>query len=209
VSDLETAVTICDESDAGFGWISPEPPWMGRASHALVEGGGVWLVDPVDVPGLEDRVGALGEPRGVLQLLGRHTRDCARLAARLGVPHLVTPSTVPDSPFALFPVPGVPGWKESALWWAERRTLVVSEAVGTTRYYRAPGRPLGVHPLLRLLRPPTVLLGYRPEHLLVGHGAGLHEDAAEALVEAVKRARRELPRTVPRMLGARRATGAS
>jgi hypothetical protein len=202
------AVTICDESDTGFGWIAPQPVWMERTSHALVAGGGVWLVDPVDFPGLDERVRALGEPRGVLQLLGWHTRDCAPVAARLGVPHQVTPSVVPGSPFEPVPVPGTPRWRETALWWPARRTLVVTEAVGTVRYYRAPGRPLGVHPFLRLIRPPNVLRGYEPEHLLVGHGTGVHVDAAGALEEAVRRARRDLPRVVPRLLGARR-TGRS
>jgi hypothetical protein len=202
----EPAVTICDEGDAGFGWISSRPPFMERASHALLDDGGVWLVDPVDFPGLDERIAALGEPHGVLQLLDRHTRDCAAVAARLGVPHLVTPSQVPGSPFTPFAVPAVPGWKETALWWEARRTLVVTEAVGTARYYRAPGRPLGVNPVLRLFRPPTVLLGYEPEHLLVGHGAGLHENAAAALEEAVQRSRRDLLRVVPSILGAKRAT---
>lgn len=201
-------MTICDESDAGFGWISGGPLGMERASHALLAAGGVWLVDPVDFPGLDERVAALGEPRGVLQLLDRHTRDCAPVAARLGVPHLVTPSEVPGSPFTMFAVPAVPRWKETALWWEERRTLVVTEAVGTARYYRAPGRPLGVNPLLRLFRPPTVLLAYEPEHLLVGHGAGLHDDVPAVLAETVRRSRRDLLRVAPRILGARRTQSA-
>ncbi len=205
VVDAPEAVTICDESDAGFGWIAPEPAWMERTAHALVADAGVWLVDPVDFPGLDDRVTTLGEPRGVLQLLDRHGRDCATLAARLGVPRLVNPSTVPGSPFKAFAVPAVPGWNETALWWAERRTLVVTEALGTARYYRAPGRALGINPVLRLLRPPTALLDYEPEHLLVGHGAGLHENVTAELGEALRRSRRDLLRVTPRILGARRA----
>ena len=51
MAGLERAgVTFCDESDGGFGWIAPEPPWMQRASHALAADGGVWLVDPTDFP---------------------------------------------------------------------------------------------------------------------------------------------------------------
>ena len=37
---------------------------------------------------------------------------------------------------------------------------------------------LGVHPYMRLRRPPRDLLRYEPDHLLVGHGAGLHGPAA-------------------------------
>ena len=37
-----------DETAFGFSWIADEP--MTRTSHALVGGGRVWLVDPVDWP---------------------------------------------------------------------------------------------------------------------------------------------------------------
>ena len=129
----------------------------------------------------------------MLQLINRHGRDCAAIAARLGVPVLKTPVEVPGSPFETVHVPAVPGWKETALWWPERRTLVVSEAVGTNRYYVAPGQAVGINPLLRLLRPPTALLRFEPEHLLCSHGAGVHERTAEALQLAVGRARRDIP----------------
>jgi len=198
------AARFCDESDDGFGWIAAEPTWMGRASHALAASGGVWLIDPVDVAGLDERVATLGEPRAVLQLLGWHHRDCAAVAARLGVPHLVCPVDVPGSPFEAIRVPGIPGWRETALWWAERRTLIVSEAVGTVRYYRAPGRVLGIHPVLRAFRPPRTLLRFEPEHILCGHGAGVHDGATEALRTAVGHARRDLPAALPRLVAARR-----
>ncbi|MEI8105636.1 MAG: hypothetical protein WCH31_07320 [Actinomycetes bacterium] len=196
--------TFCDESDTGFGWISAEPPWMQRASHAIASNGGVWLIDPVDFAGLDDRVRTLGEPRGVIQLLDRHRRDAASVATRLGVPQLVTPQDVPDSPFEMITVPAIPGWRETGLWWAERQTLVVAEAVGTARYYCAPGRPLGVHPLLRMVRPPVTLLRFEPDHLLCGHGAGIHDDTTATLHGAVRRSRRELPALLPRLLTARR-----
>jgi hypothetical protein len=197
-------VTFCDESDSGFGWIAAEPDWMARASHALVADGGVWVVDPVDFAGLDQRVGALGEPRAVLQLVPWHRRDSAAVAARLAVPHLVAPDEVPGSPFETIRVRGIPKWRETALWWPERRTLVVSEAVGTVRYYRAPGRLLGIHPFLRAYRPPGVLLRFAPEHILCGHGRGVHADAAGALRDAVRFARRDLPATLPRIVAARR-----
>ncbi len=197
-------VTFCDESRGGFGWISAEPAWMGRTSHALVTDRGVWLVDPVDFPGLDERVRSVGKPCGVLQLLDRHVRDCTAVAARLAVPHLITPERVPGSPFAAVRVPGPLGWSETALWWQDRRTLIVGEAVGTVRYYCAPGRALGVNPVLRVFRPPVALLRFEPEHILCGHGAGVHEGAADCLRDAVRRARRDLPAVVPRLAAARR-----
>ena len=198
-------MSYCDETEAGFGWISPNPGWMGRASHALAAGGRVWLVDPVDFPGLDERARSLGEPQAVLQLLGRHGRDCAAVAARLGVPHLLLPATLPGTPFQTVPVRAFPLWTETALWWEDRRTLIVSEALGTTRYYRAPGSALGVHPFLRVLGPPKELLAFAPEHILCGHGPGVHVDSDKALRDAVRRSRRELPAMVGRVLRARRS----
>jgi hypothetical protein len=167
-----------DETPAGFGWI-------------------------VDVPGLDDRVAAAGEPRGVLQLLDRHRRDGRAIAERLGVPLHVTPGALPGTPFEPIPVPA-PGWHETALWWAEQRVLVVAEALGTVRYYRAPGESLGVHPYLRIVGPPRVLLGFEPDLLLVGHGPRLGDGVPAAVARAVGRARRDLPRVLPRLLTARR-----
>jgi NAD-dependent oxidoreductase involved in siderophore biosynthesis len=81
---------------------------MSRTSHAIVADEQVWLVDPVDHPEALDRAVALGTPAGVLQLLDRHGRDCAALATRLGVPHLINPDQVPGSPFAALPVLRLP-----------------------------------------------------------------------------------------------------
>jgi hypothetical protein len=70
---------------------------------------------------------------------------------------------------------------------------VVGDALGTLAYFRAPGEALGVHPLLRLT-PPRSLCGLEPEHVLCGHGPGLHgPDAAPALREALATARRRIP----------------
>ena len=94
---MKLSLTYAD--DDGAGWIAAEPPYMQRASHAVADDGGVWLVDPVDGEGLADILAPLGEVRGVLQLLDRHPRDCAALASRFGVPHHVTPADgVPGAP---------------------------------------------------------------------------------------------------------------
>lgn len=178
----------------GFGWIADEPAVLQRASHALVDEGRVWLVDPVDVDGLDERVRAAGEPAGVLQLLDRHKRDGNALAARYGVPlHHVPSAGAPRAPFEVLRAVNLPLWREAALWWPERRTLVVADAMGTAPYFLAPGDRLGVHPFLRLL-PPRQLARLAPEHVLCGHGGGLHgSEAAEALHEALRSSRRRTP----------------
>jgi hypothetical protein len=197
-----------DELPFGFSWLPDEA--MRRTAHALDTGAGVWLVDPVDVPEAIERALALGPPAGVIQLLDRHGRDCAPLAARLGVPHLRLPAAIPGGPFTVVPVLDVPGWREVALWWPEHRALVVAELIGTTPIHGLGGSRAGMHPLVRPLAP-GALRGHEPEHLLVGHGRGVHGPAAaEALSAAYSRARTDIPRLLPAMartaLAARRPT---
>src|SRR3954454_11730517 len=110
-----------------------------RTSHAVLAGGRVWLVDPVDEPEAMERARALGEPAAVVQLIDRHNRDCAAIAARLGVPHLEVPDAVPGSPFQAIPVLRMKRWRETALWWPERELLVVAEAIGTVEVFTAGG----------------------------------------------------------------------
>jgi hypothetical protein len=189
-----------DEFDGGFGWQTAEPEFLERTSHAVLGDEGVWLFDVLDVPGLDERVRALGEPAGVVQLLDRHGRDCAAVADRLGVPLYVTPR---DLSFTLRLV-WIPGWHEVAAFLGSR-ALVVGDALGTASYFRAPGERLAVHPLLRLF-PPRTLRGLDPEHVLCGHGAGVHgPDAAPALAEALRTSRRRVRRWLPASIKAWRA----
>ena len=181
---------VVDEIVDGFGWIQEDR--MQRTSHALAAEGRVWLFDVVDDPELDARVRELGEPAAVVQLLDRHNRDCAAVAARLEVPHHVVPRQLPESPFEVRPVVRSRWWREVALWWPERRILLVADAVGTNSYFRAGTEPAGVHPFLRPW-PPRALRGLEPDHLLVGHGEGVHHDPA-ALANALRTARRRIPR---------------
>ena len=182
-----------DELEWSFGWISPERPQLRITSHALLADGGVWLIDPSDGEGVEARIRALGEPAGVIQLLDRHGRACASFARRLGVPHHAVPF-LDVAPFEAVPLVRSRYWREVALWWPARRVLVCADALGTVRHYFALGdERLGVHPLLRLT-PPRQLARLEPEHVLCGHGAGVHDGATEAVRYALAGSRRRLPR---------------
>lgn len=181
---------VVDEIANATGWIEEQP--SARTSHALEVEGRVWLFDVVDWPDLDARVRELGEPAGVVQLLDRHRRDCAAVAQRLGVPHLVVPRQLPGTPFELRPVVRFRWWREVALWWEERRLLLVADAIGTIPFFCAGEEPAGVHPFLRLW-PPSSLRGLEPDHLLVGHGEGIHQQPA-ALESALRTARRQIPR---------------
>ena len=187
-------VLFLDEFEHGFGWQPAEPEYMERTSHAVAVGGRVWLTDALDGDGVEERVRALGEPAGVVQLLDRHERDCAAWAERLGVPLHVTPADgVDGAPFEVVPVAQRRTWKEVALWFPAERILVVGDALGTADYFRAGDEPVAVHPLLRLF-PPRQLGSLEPLHVLCGHGQGGHgEGVPIAVREALRTARRRLP----------------
>jgi hypothetical protein len=177
-------------------WLASDPGFMHRASHALVAADRTWLVDPVDHPDVRARLATLPPVSGVVQLLNRHARDCAVLAADLGVPiHAVPAGDIPGAPFRVIPVRDWRGWHESALWWADRRALVVAEVLGTASYFRArPAQVIGVHPMARV-NPPRMLCGIPAGHVLMGHGDPVHRDDAGALVDtAVAHARGSTPR---------------
>jgi hypothetical protein len=187
-------VRFCDETHFGFGWIVEE--FLQRCSHALVVDGRVWLVDPVDAEGVEERVRAAGEPAGVIQLLDRHERDCAAFAERYSVPHHVVPrDPIEGAPFVFRDVRRSRLWDEVALWWADPAVLVCADAVGTAPALRVAGERLALHPLLRLAPPRRSLGDLEPRHVLCGHGEGVHGDeAAPALREALATARRRIPK---------------
>jgi hypothetical protein len=184
---------FCDELEAGFGWIAREK--LRRTSHALRTRGDVWVFDPVLWEPALERIRELGQPAGVVQLLDRHERDSAAVAQALGVAHYTVPvQGIAASPLEILPLVRSRFWKEVAAWIPELRALVVADALGTISYFRAPGEPIGVHPILRL-KPPGALARYEPAHILCGHGKGVHgEDAPEALREALNTARRRLPK---------------
>lgn len=193
----------------GVGWIAHPGETMQRASHALVEDGEVWVIDPVDVPDLDELLAAEGEVAGVVILLDRHRRDAAAIAERHDVSvHLPFPldgiadeidapvetfrHDLGDTSYAAHPVVDRYVWHEAVLYSDETGVLVVPESLGTAPYFRVGEERVGVHPMLRAM-PPKKLARLSPDHLLCGHGAGLHVDAASAVEYALDGARRRLP----------------
>jgi len=185
---------LCDEFDGGFGW--SQPGYLERTSHALEVDGAVLVFDPLDARGIDERICMLGEPAAVVQLLDRHERDSAAIAARLGVPYLRMDLGDFADGGRLLRIAWNRVWKEVAFWQPERRVLVVGDALGTVPYFTARGEAIAVHPFLRL-RPPRTLWDVEPEHILCGHGAGVHgPGAGAALREALDTSRRRLPRAL-------------
>jgi hypothetical protein len=186
------------EHELGSSWTQTE--MQVRGSHALVSGGRVWLIDPVDSDGDVDRAIGGNEAAAVIQLLDRHTRDCVEVAARLGVPHLRLPTELAGAPFTPFSLIDRPGWREVGLWWPEHNALIIAEAIGSMEEIAVADTGIAVHPLLRLT-PPGALRKY-PEahHLLPGHGKPIHAaDTGERIQTALDRSRRDLPSTLKRL----------
>ena len=198
-----------DEESGGVGWIAYPDEMMQRASHAIAVDGDVWVIDPVDADGIDDLFAEFGEVTGVVVLLDRHLRDADTIANRhdvsVWVPEffdgVVSDLDAPveqfrhdlgETGFAVHEVINNRMWQEALLYSEDSGVLVVPEAVGTTDYFRAASETLGVHPALRL-KPPTTLARLDPERVLVGHGDGIHEDAADTLEDTVRGARGRTP----------------
>jgi len=207
-----------DRYDGGVGWIAYPDETMERASHAFAvhddesDEDDVWVVDPVDAPGVDDLLAELGTVAGVVVGLDRHVRDSDVLAARHDVPVYVPEwmtgvaddldpdveverfgSRLADTGFEAIRIrdSSVPPWQEVGLFDGE--TLIVPESLGTGSYFRGNRERLGVHPMLRLTPPTSALSGLNPERVLVGHGVGVHERAAVALEDALSDSRSKAP----------------
>jgi hypothetical protein len=57
-------------------------------------------------------------------------------------------------------------------------------SLGTLPSFRTEGDGLGVHPAVE--QPPHELAEWDPEHILVGHGTGIHEEAVMELTAALE-----------------------
>lgn len=187
------ATKLIEPFEHGVSWVQDE--WMERASHALIAGGKAWLIDATDEPEAIEQVTQRAEIAGVIQLLDRHPRANAHLAEHYGVRHYraYRGEFPEDSPFQFEPVLKSRRWKETAIWWPDTGTLVIAEIVGASQYMAlAKGAHAGVHPFVRGLTKIKVGDHLPVEHLLMGHGAPVHENAAVELAEAYRRRVRDI-----------------
>jgi hypothetical protein len=188
------------EWTGGISWIAHPDERGRRASHALLTDAGVWIVDPVDADGLDDRVAELGDVTGVLVIHDRHTRDAVAVARRHGVAVHVPDwmdlvrekldttaesvgSDLPGTNYAVHRLIETDDWEEAVLVDETTNTMVVPEAIGTLPAFRANDNALGVHPALD--DPPRRLADWSPDRILVGHGESVHSDANTKLGEAL------------------------
>lgn len=194
----------------GLTYIAEPTEDIARASHVLELDGGRFVIEPVDAPGLDDRLGEFGGLDGVIVLMDKHTRDAETVAARHDVPvfapadfdriaaklegeHAPLGPILDRSPYEGIRVVNRRLWQELALWSSEGRTLVVPETVGTLEFFTVGAETVGLHPTLRL-RPPRHALGdLEPERLLVGHGEPVRPLDVDAFRRLLRSGRRRLP----------------
>jgi len=198
-TDERPALSHVREWPGGFSWIAHPDEDARRASHALDTAAGVWLVDPVDAAGLDERLTALGEVAGVVVAQDRHTRDAAAVADRhdvaVSVPEwmaltrakLATDAepidgALPGTEYDVHRLIEADEWEEVVLVDETGGTMVVPEALGTLPAFGT-GDGLGVHPALD--DPPRRLADWTPDRVLVGHGESVHDDATAAVRAAV------------------------
>lgn len=212
------------EWPGGFTWIAHPDETMHRASHAIALGddgvpltghepptdAAVWIVEPIDAVGLDDRLAELGSVAGVVVLAELHRRDAEVLAARhevpvylpavtaglkrrIDVPVEIFENRLPGTSFQAVPtLDGVP-WSESVLYDGATGTLVATEVLVTSRRTTGPGERLAVGPYARLQPPRDALGDLEVDRLFVGHGDPLFDDAQAALDHALANARWGLP----------------
>ena len=200
-----------DRWNGGVGWIADPDETMQRASHAIQGETGYWLVDPVDADGLEELLDEF-EIAGIVVTLDRHKRDARFLAERYDVPiavpaplageaealgNAVTDDTGfrDDTGWDVVPVIERRWWHEVALYSEKDDVVYVSESLGTASYFCGPGEELGVHPVVRIAPPRSVLQNIRADRVLVGHGEGIATNGVALMTAALRDARRNAPRT--------------
>jgi hypothetical protein len=188
------------EWDGGITWIAYPDERGQRASHALQTDAGVWVIDPVDAAGLDERLAELGEVAGVLVIQDRHTRDAEEIASRHDVPVSVpdwmslirekletTPESVgselPGTNYTVHRLIDSDDWEEAVLVNETMDTMVVPEALGTLPLFQGTDTDLGLHP--ELDDPPRGLSEWTPARILVGHGESVHREATTKLREAI------------------------
>jgi hypothetical protein len=201
-----------DRFDGGVGWLAHPEEGGQRASHAIRGDDGVWLIDPLDAPGVDDLLAEVGEVAGVAVLSAYHARDADIFAERYGVVHVPRwmdraaeridapverfAWSLGDSGFAVQRYAPFPGWQEAIAYRESDRTLYVPDSLGTASLFTVGTERLGVYLLCRPFPPRSLLCDLEPERILVGHGEGIFEDATTALSDALDGARQRFPKAL-------------
>ncbi|WP_277553525.1 hypothetical protein [Halobaculum limi] len=208
---------VVDRWEDGVGWLAHPTEQGARASHAVRGDDGVWLIDPLDAPGLDDLLDSYGPVAGVAVLSSYHARDAGVLADRhdvaVHVPRwmdrvderVAAPVERFDGSFGAsgfhvqrFEPLGL--WREAIGYRPDDGTLVVPDLLGSGPGYTVGDERVGVV-LSHRMFPPRRLAQLAPDRILFGHGEGVFTDASAALSDALDGARRRFPRALVEQFG--------
>jgi len=199
------------DEETACSWMAHPDETGKRGSHAIKTDEGVWLLDPLDAPGVGDAIDELGDVTGIAVLSAYHARDADTFARRYDVPvwipewmgrveervdapierYTLAPSES-DQGFRTLPCRPFPGWQEAFLYHEPTATLAVADSLGTVPFALVGDERLGLS-VFRRLQPPTQLAGLEPDRILVGHGSPVTEDPTGALETALKNPRGTFP----------------
>jgi hypothetical protein len=213
-SDIE----VVDRWPDGVGWLAHPDEEGRRASHAVRAADGVWVLDPVDAPGVDDLLADLGEVAGVAVLSSYHARDAGavaarhdaavhvprwldRVAGRVDAPVERFEDTFGESGFRVHRFEPLGMWQEAVAHRERDGTLYVPDLLGTGPGYTVGDERVGVVLSHRLVPPRGTLGDLDPERLLFGHGEGVLEDAGAALTHCLDGARHRFPRALVGQFG--------
>lgn len=213
-----TDIQIIDRWDNGFGWLAHPEEEGRRAGHAMSGEDGVWVIDPVDAPGLDGLLEELGEVTGVTVLCSYHTRDADIIANRHDVPVYIPrwmnrvaervdapieqyDAAFGNSGFEIYRFEPLSLWQEAIVYREADGTLIVPDLIGSSSGYTVGNERVGLVLSHRLFPPRDRLGDLKPERILFGHGEGVLEDAGTALDNALSGARKRFPRALVTQLG--------
>ena len=194
-------VEVIDVAPGLWVWRQRHPAWQSGddwdplvSSTCAEEGGEVVVLDPLAPPPEEESVWSRLDARAptvAVVLKPDHVRDVDLIVRRYGArafgPSLFWRDDVPETELeAIEPGSRLPGGvvalydgrgrNETPLWLPERRTLVFADALterdGVLRVWATPWHEERALPALR------ALLSLPFEHVIVSHGAPVHDRAA-------------------------------
>lgn len=216
--DRSEPVSLCvvDRWADGLGWLAHPDEEGRRASHAVRDADGdVWLLDPLDVPGIDDVIADLAGPdgsvEGVVVCSDYHARDADVFADRYGVavsiPMFVDRSAARiDAPverfadaiagFTVRRVRPMHAWNEAIAYRERDGTLYVPDFLSPVAKFTVGDERIGLPTASRLFPPSEHFEDVEPERIVFGHGTGIFEDANAALSDCLEGARSRFPRAL-------------